>query len=97
MFPLKRFVVKGHSMQPSLTEGDHILVNKWAYLLSKPKKGDIIVFKTINEGKFILKRIYKIVSQGLLVKGDNKVDSLDSSHLGIIKPGQIQGRFLSKY
>lgn len=97
MFPLKRFIVKGHSMQPVLNEGDHILVSKWAYVFSKPKKGDIIVFKTINEGKYILKRIQKEVSQGFIVKGENRADSLGSNFFGIIKPNQVLGKFLLKY
>lgn len=84
-------------MQPSLSEGDHILVNKWAYLFSRPKVGDVVVFKSINEGKYILKRIQKIATQGLIVRGDNKVDSADSSFFGIIKPEQVLGRFLTKY
>lgn len=37
--------VIGQSMDPTLKNGDNVLVNKAAYLLTSPKRNDIIVFK----------------------------------------------------
>lgn len=41
----KQVSVIGDSMEPQLKEGDTALVNRFSYLLSRPKRGDIVVFK----------------------------------------------------
>jgi signal peptidase I len=40
-----RIKVESVSMQPTLYEGDFVFVNKLAYRLGKPQRGDIIVFR----------------------------------------------------
>lgn len=79
-------------MEPTFHENDRLLINKWAYALSKPKIGDVVVFKKLNEEKYILKRIRKILNTGLFVSGDNKYDS---KSFGVIKEGQIIGKVLT--
>ena len=91
MFPINYFKIKGHSMEPRYRDGDRLLINKWAYLFSRPKIGDIIVFKKLNEEKFILKRIKKVLNTGFFVRGDNKTDS---KYFGVIKKEQILGKVL---
>jgi len=39
-----RFVVEGPSMEPNFTTGDFIVVNRLAYLVSVPARGDVVVF-----------------------------------------------------
>ncbi|HEX2995027.1 MAG TPA: signal peptidase I, partial [Anaerolineales bacterium] len=39
-----RVRVDGFSMQPTLQDGEYILVNKLAYKTGEPVRGDIIVF-----------------------------------------------------
>lgn len=39
-----RVLVDGSSMLPTLTNGERVIVNKLAYRLGEPKRGDIIVF-----------------------------------------------------
>lgn len=41
----KKVTVIGNSMNPTLEAGDQVLVNKLAYALALPKRGDLIVFK----------------------------------------------------
>ena len=40
-----RFVVEGDSMQPGLASGQHLLVNRLAYRLFPPSRGDVIVLR----------------------------------------------------
>lgn len=40
-----RIRVDSVSMQPTLYEGDFVLVNRLAYLFGSPKRGDVIVFQ----------------------------------------------------
>jgi len=68
-FLIDHFVIPSGSMIPSLLIRDHILVNKMAYGVrypftkkylwrhSTPKRGDIVVFKSTQDGKFIVKRV----------------------------------------
>lgn len=44
-FLVQAFYIPSASMEPTLTEGDRVLVNKLSYRLGDPKRGDVIVFK----------------------------------------------------
>ena len=90
------FKVKGHSMESTLQEGDEVLALTWCYLFSKPRKGDIIVFKDAEQtnNTYFIKRISKVQGNAISVKGDNKHDSLK---LKAIKKLHIIGRVVRKY
>lgn len=38
-----RYRVQGHSMLPTLHEGEYLIINKLSYYLDEPRRGDIIV------------------------------------------------------
>lgn len=72
-WPLLRFRVFGHSMEPTFKEGDLLLVNCWAYVFSRPKISDVIVVNdSINIHRLILKRIKVVNGNWCMVAGDNK-------------------------
>lgn len=48
--------VCGHSMETTLHDGDHLIIDKLSYRLSKPKRYDIIVFP-YSLGVYYIKRI----------------------------------------
>ena len=53
-----RVRVDGSSMIPTLQNGEFVLVNRMAYRLGEPQRGDIIVFRSINETDLdLIKRI----------------------------------------
>ena len=43
-FVAQSFVVDGSSMDPTLTDGERLFVNKFIYRFQPPERGDIIVF-----------------------------------------------------
>jgi signal peptidase I len=43
-FAVQNFNVEGPSMEPTLHDGELILVDKWSYLFRAPARGDVIVF-----------------------------------------------------
>ena len=47
-FVLQQFAVSGHSMDTTLHDGDRVLVNKMSYRLHDPRRGDIVVLKTLE-------------------------------------------------
>ncbi len=53
-----RIRVEGDSMEPSLVDGQFVIVNKLAYSLQDPQRGDIIVFRfPLNPERRFIKRI----------------------------------------
>ncbi|MEI7547038.1 MAG: signal peptidase I [Actinomycetota bacterium] len=47
-FVLQQFAVSGSSMYSTLHDGDRVLVNKLSYRLHDPRRGDVVVLKTIQ-------------------------------------------------
>jgi signal peptidase I len=83
------FRISGHSMMPRLNPGDRVIASSLPYFFSKPRIGDVIVFR--YNGKTMVKRIKKFSDKKIIVAGDNSRDSLE------IKPmtlNQILGKIL---
>jgi len=85
-------------MEPLFKEGDRIVINRWAYIFSKPTPGDFVTFEHPNKkGKVLLKKIKKVVGDESLVTGINENDSEDSRRFGKIKGDKILGKVWFKY
>lgn len=93
MLFLSRFRVDGHSMQPTISPNQTILVSSVPYFFALPKIDDIIACE--KSGKVLIKRITKITSKGYIVSGDNIRDSMDSRKLGVIKRKAILGKVIA--
>ncbi|MHB0877430.1 MAG: signal peptidase I [Anaerolineae bacterium] len=53
--------VDGHSMEPTLHDGQYLMVNKLAYRFGEPHRGDIIVFRSPQDGdKALIKRVIAV-------------------------------------
>ena len=78
-FLIDHFVIPSGSMIPTLLIGDHVLVNKMAYgsrypfskkyfwRHSIPKRGDIVVFKSTEDRKFIIKRVIGLPGEKIML------------------------------
>ena len=76
-----RIRVDGSSMEPTLHNGEFIIVNKLAYSLGKPALGDVIVFRFPNDpGQDYIKRVIGVpgdrieVSQGHVFVNGKRLD-----------------------
>jgi signal peptidase I len=57
-FGIALSVVNGTSMQPTLQNGDRLLINKFTFLFNTPKKGDVITFRDpSNPERYLVKRV----------------------------------------
>ncbi|MFC1964222.1 signal peptidase I [Chloroflexota bacterium] len=66
---LQTSVVVGASMEPSFHEGERIIINKVAYSLSDPARGDVIIFKPPGAGsEDYIKRIIALPGDTVEVK-----------------------------
>jgi signal peptidase I len=53
-----RFRIEGHSMLPTLHEGEYVIIDKLSYYLNEPERGDIIVLRFPNDrSRDFIKRI----------------------------------------
>jgi len=61
-FLVKPFAIPSPSMEPTLVEGDRVLVNRLVYHFRSPERGDIIVFQPPNQngGDPFIKRVVAV-------------------------------------
>lgn len=80
------YVIPSGSMIPTLLVHDHILVNKFSYgvhvpfstswliQLSQPKRGDVIVFRSLdNKDVFLIKRVVGLAGEEIQIADDGKL------------------------
>lgn len=67
LFVLQQFVVDGHSMDPTLANNEHLIIDKIPYYLGPPKRGDIIVFHA-PDGQDWVKRVIGLPGDTVAVK-----------------------------
>ncbi len=66
-----RVRVDGTSMTPTLQNGEFVLVNRLAYQLGSPSRGDIIVFRSKDQPDLdLIKRIIGIPGDTITIGGD---------------------------
>ncbi len=64
-----RVRVDGFSMNPTLQNGEYILVNKMAYKIGKPQRGDIVVFMfPMNLEEDLIKRVIGLPGESVNVQ-----------------------------
>lgn len=80
--------VEGHSMEPTLREGQIVVATP----LLKVGKGDIVIARP--EGREIIKRVSGISSDRLALKGDNDTHSRDSRVFGEIERKKVLGKVI---
>jgi len=76
-FVVEAFVVSGVSMIPTFANGEHVLVDKFAYTFSPPQDGQIIVFRPPlpNAHEDFIKRVIGTPGQTVrIVRGRLYVD-----------------------
>jgi signal peptidase I len=56
-FVVKSYVIPTPSMVPTLMEGDRVMVNRFIFRFTDPKRGDVIVFQTDLRKDPLIKRV----------------------------------------
>ncbi len=77
---VQNYRIESHSMEPNFYEGQFILVNKLAYKLGSPSRGDVIVFQNPNNtDEDYIKRVIALSG-----------DTLEIRDQDILINGQVQ-------
>ena len=64
----QRTEVVGSSMEYTLLDGDHLIVDKLSYRLDDPKRFDIVVFPYQKSNTFFIKRIIGMPGETVEIK-----------------------------
>jgi signal peptidase I len=69
-FLVSPFQVDGPSMNNTLEDNQYIIINKLAYYIGSPKRGDVVVFKAkqTNE-KYYVKRVLGVGGDEVILRG----------------------------
>src|ERR687884_1645237 len=68
-FVMEAFWIPSGSMIPTLEIGDRVLVNKFIYRFTEPKRGDIIVFRSVdNPDEDLIKRVVGLPGDTVAVR-----------------------------
>lgn len=74
VYVVQRTDVEGSSMEPTLTNGDVLFVDKISYRFSDPKRFDIIVFPYHQEpGKKFIKRIIGLPGETVQIDAEGNI------------------------
>jgi nickel-type superoxide dismutase maturation protease len=90
---LRRVVVVGPSMAPTLSEGDRLLVRRVRQL----RPDDLVVFPSPVDGLVLVKRIAALAPGEVTVIGDNEGASTDSRHFGSVPSDSVRGVAVYRY
>ena len=72
-YALEKTDMIGISMENTLSDGDPIIINKFSYRFSEPKRYDVIIFKQSGRehSYYNIKRIIGLPGETLLIKDNN--------------------------
>lgn len=69
---VQNYRIESHSMEPNFYEGQFVLVNKLAFRLGEPERGDVVVFHNPNNtDEDYIKRVVGLPGDTVTVVGDN--------------------------
>ena len=92
---LFRVAVTGASMEPTVREGDWLLVRR---LRGTPKVGEVVVAVDPREPqRLLVKRVSAIAGDRVTLAGDQPDRSTDSRHFGALPRSAIVGRPVLRY
>ena len=93
----QRTVVEGSSMNPTLTDGDSLFVDKISYRFADPKRFDVIVFPYQHAKKtYYIKRIIALPGEDVFINAEGtiyingKVLEEDYGNEVILNPGRAE-------
>jgi signal peptidase I len=68
---IQNFRIEGVSMEPNLHDGQYLIINKLAYYLHPPERGDVVVFHyPKNPRRDFIKRVIGLPGEKVEVRGE---------------------------
>ena len=98
--PFQRIAVSGNSMAPKYNDGDWLIFHPVGKINPYQLRGRVVIFERDDlPGILQIKRGIRVepVGFGLWVEGDNKSESTDSRHWGVVHDHEFRGVVLFRY
>ena len=93
--PLFRVAVTGPSMEPTVRDGDWLLVRR---LSRPPRAGEVVVAADPRApGRLLVKRVAAVEGAGVTIVGDHPAASTDSRDFGPVPLAAVVGRPVLRY
>lgn len=94
-----RIAVVGHSMEPTLLDGDWLLVDPSAFARRVARVGDLVVARDPRQaGRLLVKRVQSVDSDGrLTLVGDHAAHAGDGTRIGVVTGEALVGRPWFRY
>ncbi len=92
-----RFRVHGFSMEPTLHDGQYIVVSKVVYMIHAPERGDVVVLRTPHNpgGNYFIKRIVGLPGEHIEIQdGKVLVNGMPLEEPYITEPGLYSGTWI---
>lgn len=87
-----RYRIDGSSMNPTLHNGQYLLINNISYFLDEPDRGDIIVFEHPNQDLNLIKRVIGISGDRVEIReGEVRVNGVLLSEPYILEAPNYSG------
>ena len=88
MYVAQPFVVNGASMSPTFETGQYLVVDQLTYHLTKPSRGDVIVFRFPQDtSKFFIKRVVGLPGETIMISGQEvTITDKDGSEIILEEP-----------
>jgi signal peptidase I len=67
-YVLQSVQVVGASMWPTLQDADRYFLNRWAYDVRNPRRGEIVVLKDPTDGAYCVKRVVALPGESVYLK-----------------------------
>jgi len=94
VFLFQPFFIPSGSMEPTLIEGDRIIVSKIHYRLGNPKRGEIIVFKyPVDPKKDFIKRVIGLPGETLEIRDSKLYINGEFVEQPFLPPGLSYGSY----
>ena len=90
-FIFQPYIVEGKSMEPTLSSGEYIIVDKISYRLASPKRGDVVVLNPDSKMPDLsyIKRVIGLPGERVIIENgvvkivsNNKEEVLQEPYLG---------------
>ena len=97
LIPVRRVIVVGSSMEPTLSDGDWLLVRTARTGTAVAAADLVLVEQPDRPGFLLVKRALRRVGPGWWVEGDNAAASDDSRTFGVVPDALVLGRVVLRY
>lgn len=92
LYVVKPFIVKGASMDPSLTDGEYLIIDELGYRIGSPERGHIVVFEPPgNDTQYYIKRVIGLPGETIeIMDGIITISNKEFPNGVILKEDYIQ-------